>query len=103
MTAAAAVSSGDTLQFGQLVVVATNDAASGAEVECLTSGRFTLTKVSAQAWAVGDILYWDGTASAWTNVSASGVLQAGIALAAAANPSSTGEVLLGHATFADVA
>ena len=87
-----AVASGAPFKVGALVAIAVNAAAQGAAVEGKTEGVFNLPKVSAQAWAVGDKIYWDDTAKAMTNVS--GGTLCGAATAAAANPSTTGTVYL---------
>jgi predicted RecA/RadA family phage recombinase len=52
-----------------------------------------VAKVSAQAWTVGAPIYWDDTAKLFTTTSTSNTL-AGVAVAAAANPSATGRVRL---------
>lgn len=93
VTAAAAVSSGDFYAVGQIGGVAQTDAAIGEKVQLAVVGVFDLTKVSTEVWAVGDAIYWDDLGSQMTNV-ANG-LQVGVATAAAANPSTTGEVRLG--------
>ena len=100
VTAPGAVSSGDGVQVGQLFGVAQIDAASGADVEIDTQGVYTLPKTSAQAWAVGALVYWTGTlctTTAGTN------LPIGCAMAAAANPSGTGRVRLNGIAVADAA
>lgn len=91
-TAPYAVASGAPFKVGSFVAIAVGAAASGAAVEGKTEGVFTLPKVSAQAWAVGDKIYWDDTAKAMTNVS--GGTLCGAATVAAANPSATGTVYL---------
>ena len=69
------------------------DAATGVTVALWVKGIYSLPKVSAQAWALGDALFWDPVAARVTN--APGSLQRiGFATAIAANPSSTGNVLL---------
>jgi predicted RecA/RadA family phage recombinase len=87
-----AVASGAPFKVGGIVAIATNAAALGAAVEGNMAGVFTLPKVSAQAWAVGDKIYWDDATKLMTNV-AGGTL-CGAATAAAANPSATGQVYL---------
>ncbi len=89
-----AVASGAPFKVGSFVAVAvTAAAATGAAVEGMTEGVFQLPKVSAQAWAVGDKVYWDDTAKLMTTVSTSNTL-VGAATAAAVNPSTTGTVYL---------
>lgn len=87
------VSAGDGVLVGSLFGVAVNDALKGAEVVLSTRGVFDLAKVSAQAWAVGDKIYWDASAGNATTT-ASGNSKIGVATAAAANPSATGNVRL---------
>ena len=57
-------------------------------------GVFTLPKISAQAWAAGDVIYWSPNNNACTNVNSSSDLKIGFATAAAANPTATGTVCL---------
>ena len=85
--------SGSFVVIGSLFGVATNFAASGADLELKLGGVFDVTKVSAQAWAVGNTIYWDAGASNFTTVVGSNT-KVGVAVAAAANPSPTGRVRL---------
>lgn len=87
-----AVASGAPFKVGAFVAVSVNAAALGASVEGRTEGVFIVPKVSAQAWSVGDKIYWDDAVKAMTNV-AGGTL-CGAATVAAANPSATGTVYL---------
>jgi predicted RecA/RadA family phage recombinase len=87
------VAAGAACKVGSLVAVATSAALSGETVEGVVVGVFDLAKVSAQAWAVGDKIYWDDTAKLMTTT-ASGNTLAGVAVAVAANPSATGRVRL---------
>lgn len=91
-----ALSSGDGALVGSLFGVATTDAASGAAVNLCTEGVHDLKKVSAQAWTIGAKVYWDDSAKNVTTTSTSNTL-IGVALAVAANPSSTGRVRLNGA------
>ena len=69
--------SGEAALIGNLVCVATNDVASGAETEWAVEGVFDLTKVGSQAWGtIGAIVYWDNTNKRFTT-SASGNTAAG--------------------------
>jgi predicted RecA/RadA family phage recombinase len=88
------VAAGACAQIGGLFGVAITAALSGAAVELLREGVFTLAKTSAQAWAIGDKLYWDNSNKVVSNVPGGGRLFIGYALAVADNPSSTGSVLL---------
>ena len=93
VTAPAAVSSGDMVVVGSVHGVAQADAASGALVEIVRRGVFTLPKVSAQAWTAGAKVYWHPTNENLTTT-ASGAVLVGFATAAAANPSDTGTAYL---------
>lgn len=90
------VSSGGGALVGSLFGVAVTDALSGANVALATEGVFDLAKTSAQAWTVGALIYWDDTNKVATTVSTSNT-KIGVAVAAAANPSSTGRVRLNGA------
>lgn len=94
LTAPYTVAPGAAFKVGAIIAVATSAAASGATVEGLTRGVVDLAKVSAQAWTVGALIYWDDTAKLTTTTSTSNTLF-GVAIAAAANPSATGRVRLG--------
>lgn len=93
VAAPAAISSGDGVLVGSLFGVAQTDAESGADVEIHTRGIYTLPKTSAQAWTVGARIYWASGAGEATTTATSNTL-IGVAVAAAANPSATGEVRL---------
>jgi len=88
-----AVASGAPFKVGAFVAVAVTAAAIGATVEGNMEGVFNLPKTSAQAWAIGDKIYWDDTNKVMTTVSTSNTL-VGAATAVAANPSSVGQVYL---------
>ncbi len=92
-----AVASGTPFKVGAIIAVAVNAADSGADVEGMLKGVFTLPKTSAQAWAVGDKIYWNDTNKVMTTA-ASGNTLVGFATEAAANPSSEGTVFLDGAT-----
>lgn len=100
ITAGAALTAGNGLKTGQLFGVVQETVASGADVVVVTRGVFDLAKVSAQAWTVGALIYWDDTAKNCTTT-ATGNLLIGCAIAAAANPSSTGRVRLNGIARAD--
>ncbi|HXV31864.1 MAG TPA: DUF2190 family protein [Sinorhizobium sp.] len=91
------VTSGLVAIIGSLIGVAAVTAAEGEAAAIATEGVFELPKTSAQAWTVGAKIYWDATNSVATTVSTSNTL-IGIAVAVAANPSSTGMVKLGPTT-----
>lgn len=88
--------SGAGAKVGSIFGVAAFDALNGVDVVLQRSGVFSLAKVSAQAWAVGDPLYWDNSAKLVTNVKGAN-LYIGKALEVAANPTAKGKVLLGGA------
>lgn len=85
--------SGEGALVGSIFGVCQTDALSGADVAMVRRGVFDLAKTSVQAWTVGAKIYWDDTNKVCTT-SASGNTLVGAAAAAAANPSSTGSVLL---------
>ncbi len=82
--------SGGLYKVGAIVGVAATTEAAGDPVVLKIDGVFDLTKVSAQAWAVGDPLFMNTTSRALTNVSATGLVLVGVATEIAANPSATG-------------
>ncbi len=86
---------------GTTLIVPLDSATVGQNVDCQVYGRSYLPKTSAQAWTMGQQLYWDAGTSKVTNVQ-SGVLPAiGRVGEAAANPSSYGYVDLGVGVEAD--
>jgi predicted RecA/RadA family phage recombinase len=91
-----AVSSGDGFQVGSIFAVAHGDAENGAAVRGAAEGVFTLAKTSAQAWTVGQKIYWDNSNKRCDSDGTLGML-IGVATAIAANPSSTGSVRLNGA------
>lgn len=93
VAAPAAVTSGQYVAVGQLAGVAQTDAAIGEPVSLATQGVYNLAKTSAQAWAVGDAIYWDDATGEMTNVDTG--VQVGVAVAVATNPTATGTVRLG--------
>ena len=88
-----ALLSGQGAKLGSIFGVAAEDAASGATVDLVTEGVFTLPKVSALALAAGDPVYWDDTAKLVT-ATAPGNQRIGVAIGAASNPSGTVDVRL---------
>lgn len=99
VTAAADNETGAGVLVGKLFGVATGAAKAGANVTLVRRGVFNLNKLSAQAWTVGAKIYWDDTAGECTTVVASNAL-IGCAVAVAANPTSSGMVLLDGAVRA---
>jgi predicted RecA/RadA family phage recombinase len=98
LTPSAAVASGVGFLFGtSLFGVAQNDVASGVQGEFLTKGVVEIAKTSALAITTGDRLFWDAAAKV-VNKTATGQQCVGIAVADAANPSSTVLMKLGSVT-----
>lgn len=95
-----AVASGAGAQVGSIFGVATATIANGVEGEFETEGVFDLAKTSAQAWTVGQKIYWDNTNKRCDSDGTVGML-IGVATAVAANPSSTGYVKLNEAVPED--
>lgn len=93
-TAGAAYDGGDPVLLGELIGFVVATVASGSVGVAKIKGVFNAPKVSAQAWAVGDRIYWDDSGSLFTNVRDTDVHFAGYAVEIAANPSSTGKLLL---------
>lgn len=89
---AGGVVSGAPVVVNQMIGIAAKTADADEPVNIQITGVFTVNKVSAQAWAEGSPIYWDAAASLFTIVE--GGLFAGLATAVAANPSSTGSLLL---------
>lgn len=84
---------GQGFQVGSLFAVALGTALSGAAIRGQINGVWTLAKTSAQAWTVGQKIYWDNSNKRCDSDSTVGQL-IGVATAVAANPSSTGSVRL---------
>ena len=91
-----AVTSGQGALIGSLFGVASVTLASGAQGAFQIEGVYELTKVSAQAWTPGALIYWDNAARNCTTVLTGNKL-IGVASEAAANPSATGRVRLNAA------
>jgi predicted RecA/RadA family phage recombinase len=88
-----ALTAGDGAMVGSMFGVAQETAANGADVVLARRGVYALAKTSAQAWTQGARIYWNATSKVCTKT-ATGNTLIGVAHAAAANPSPTGEVLL---------
>ena len=82
------VTSGGGVKSGLIFGVASGDALSGADVDVVTVGVFSLPKVSTDVFAVGAAVYWDNTAKLMTSTTTSNT-KIGVAVVAAANPSGT--------------
>jgi predicted RecA/RadA family phage recombinase len=95
LTPAAAVASGVGYLFGAgLFGVATADVANGVAGRFITEGVVEIAKTSALAIAVGDRVFWDATNSV-VNKTTTAQVCVGVAIEAAANPSSTVKIKLG--------
>lgn len=93
---AADVAAGVGYLFGAGVFgVAINDVASGANGAFATEGVWTIGKTSALAISVGDRLFWDATNKV-VNKTTTAQQCVGVAVEAAANPSSTVKIKLGQ-------
>lgn len=98
LTPGAAVASGVGYLFGtSLFGVAVNSVAISTPGEFLTEGVVTIGKTSALAIAVGDRVFWD-PAGKVVNKTTTAQQCVGIAVEAAANPSSTVAIKLGAYT-----
>jgi len=94
LTAPYARNSGQAAKIGTAIIaIALQTLANGASGEWATKGVWYVDKNSAEAWAVGDKLYWDNTNKVFTTTSSGNTL-AGVATAVAANPSSYGYIRL---------
>lgn len=90
----ATVAAGTGHLFGAaLFGVAITNGVSGAKSAFRVEGVVNIAKTSALAIAVGDRLFWDATNSV-VNKTVTAQQQVGIAVEAAANPSSTVKMLL---------
>ncbi len=87
-----ALTSGQVAQVGSIIGVAQGSAAISADVVLVRQGVFTLTKTAAQAWTLGQTLYWDNAARAVTTTVGSNKT-IGAAFAAALAADTVGQVL----------
>lgn len=85
--------SGEGALIGAIFGVAVTKLANAERGNFRIRGVVNLKKTSAQAWTEGALIYWDNTNKECTTTS-TGNTRIGVAAAAAANPSSTGDVLL---------
>lgn len=96
LTPAAAVAAGVGYLFGAgLFGVAINPVVVNTPGEFLTEGVVTIGKTSALAIAVGDRLFWDSVNKV-VNKTSTAQQCVGVAVAAAANPSSTVTMKIGQ-------
>lgn len=94
LTAPYAVASGAGALVGNIFGVSLTTLAIAVAGEFTLEGVWSLAKTSAQAWAVGDKIYWDNVNKRCDNLASAGFVRIGVATAVAANPSSTGYVRL---------
>lgn len=87
---------GEGALIGSIFGVAVVNVLSGESGRFATCGVWSLAKTSAQAWTVGQKVYWDDSNKRCDTDGTVGML-IGVAVAAAANPSSTGYVKLNEA------
>lgn len=85
--------SGEGALIGSIFVVALGTVANAATGQFATSGVWTLTKLNTDVFTEGVLVYWDNTNKRCT-VTATGNTRIGVAIAAAANPTTTGKVYL---------
>lgn len=87
------VVSGAGALIGSFFGVAAKTYLSGAVGEFKLDGVYELAKTSAQAWVIGDPIFWDNTNKVLDNRASVGPM-VGVATAVAANPTATGVVRL---------
>lgn len=98
LTPGAAVAAGEGYLFGAgLFGVATQAVASGAPGEFIVEGVVDIAKTSALQIDVGDRVFWV-PGSKVVNKTATSQVNVGVAVAGAANPSSTVKIKLGAVT-----
>lgn len=73
------VTSGVPVKIGGLLVFPVADADEGDKFAGQVVGVIEATKVGSQAWAVGDVVYWDNANTRFTKTSATGLFRAGVA------------------------
>src|SRR5690242_551026 len=96
VTLSATKNPGDGYLVGSMFGVLGNGGNSGDQDVLWLVGCFTLPKHSAEAWTFGELLYWDDT-NKYVTTTPTNNTKIGVATAAAANPSSTGQVRLSGA------
>lgn len=73
------VTSGVPVKIGAMLVIPVASADQTETFSGQVVGCFECTKVGSQAWAVGDVVYWDNSNSRFTKTSATGLFRAGVA------------------------
>lgn len=96
-TPSVAVAAGEVVVFGTLIAIAPVAIAANEPGSLQIRGEFEVAKVEAQAWAIGDAIYFDESENNFTTTSTSNVL-AGKVVAVAANPSTVGRIVLNQVT-----
>ncbi len=96
-TPSADVAAGEVLILGTMVGVAPVPIANGEPGTVEIDGEFLVAKVSTDEFAVGAVVYFNGTSNLATST-ASGATLMGKAVAAAANPSTHVRVVLNRAS-----
>ena len=90
LTAAAVTTSGQPVLIGSLFGIAESAAAIGDPLVLAMNGIYDLTKTASQAWAVGQLIYWDvATSRRVTNVVANNKLVGVAVLAVGAGAGET--------------
>src|SRR5262245_34148922 len=84
---------GTGVKVGDILVIALETKLVGEKFRGVRMGVVDHAKLSAQAWNEGDQVNWDNTNKRFTTVT-TGNFKAGVAAAAAANPTATGKVVL---------
>ncbi len=87
------VTAGTGVKIGDLLVIAEVTALATERFIGLRTGIVEHAKLAAQAWTEGQQVNWDDTNKRFTTVT-TGNFRAGVAAAAAANPTNTGLVVL---------
>jgi predicted RecA/RadA family phage recombinase len=85
----------DTIYYlAGMVMLAMNSALANVANIFIIGGLIEYTKVSTEVWTAGQKIYWDDTNARFTNVRTVGLTLAGYAAEAAANPTTTGFIIL---------
>lgn len=95
---------GGVYRINQLVLVACDAVAQTLPADFKRTGIFQVTKVGSQAWAIGQLVYWDNANSRFTTASATGLTPCGFvaSVTGAGAGETTALVLLDGACRANV-
>jgi predicted RecA/RadA family phage recombinase len=96
ITAGADIASGAGVLVGSLFGVAAGAIANGAEGVINLTGVYDLPKVGSQAWTVGALIYWTGTACT-TTASTNKLIGVAVAAVGSGAGETTGRVRLNGA------